>query len=135
MDDEEIVRTLAGMVLRRHGYEVLEANDGKHALEVLAGCATPPSLILLDLAMPVMGGDELAPLLARQYPALKVLISSGYPEEEARIGFLDIPVAGFLQKPYTAVALTNKIDEILGGGSRQNGGLAPLPGTTPAPPG
>ena len=61
VDDEEMVRKLACMTLRRHGYEVQEAQDGKDALRVLADSPTLPSLVLLDLAMPVMGGDELVP--------------------------------------------------------------------------
>ncbi len=127
VDDEEMVRKLANMILRRHGYEVLEATDGKHALQVLAESPSLPSVVLLDLAMPVMGGDELVPILAEQYPSLKVIISSGYPEEEARNDFRGTSVAGFLQKPYTAVTLTNKIDEILGGGPQQSGRLIQFP--------
>ena len=52
--------------------------------EVLANSPSLPSLALLDLAMPVMGGDELVPILRAKYPGLKIIISSGYPEEEAR---------------------------------------------------
>ena len=47
---------------------------------------------------------------------LKVVVSSGYPEDEARAGVMGASVAGFLQKPYAAVTLTNKMREILGGG-------------------
>lgn len=112
VDDEEMVRQLASMILRRHGYEVLEAADGKHALRILAGSPVLPSVVVLDLAMPVMGGDELLPVLAKEYPSLKIVISSGYPEEETRRGFGGASIAGFLQKPYTAATLTNKIDEI-----------------------
>ena len=59
VDDEEMVRKLACMALRSHGYKVLEAKNGRDALEVLAGAAPLPSLVLLDLTMPVMGGEEL----------------------------------------------------------------------------
>ena len=113
VDDEETVRTLASVILTGHGCQVLEARDGRHALEVLAGSPSLPSLVLLDLAMPVMGGDELIPILAGRYPALKIIVSSGYPEEEARRAAFGPLVAGFLQKPYTAVALTDKVDEVL----------------------
>jgi two-component system cell cycle sensor histidine kinase/response regulator CckA len=128
VDDEEMVRKLASMILRRHGYEVLEATDGKHALQVLAESPSLPSVVLLDLAMPVMGGDELVPILEQQYPALKIIISSGFTEKEARNGFAGaISVAGFLQKPYTAVTLAARIDEILGGGPQQSGRLIQFP--------
>jgi CheY-like chemotaxis protein len=120
VDDEEMVRKLACVILRRHGYEVLEATDGKHALEVLAEAPSLPSAVLLDLAMPVMGGDELIPILSEKYPGLKILVTSGYPEEEARADFAGASVAGFLQKPYTAATLTNRMDEVLEGESQSD---------------
>jgi len=115
VDDEEMVRKLASMTLRRYGYEVQEAQDGKEALRVLADSPSPPSLALLDLAMPVMGGDELVPILGAKYPDLKIIMSSGYPEDEARRVSPNTVIAGFLQKPYTAVALAEKIAQVLEG--------------------
>jgi PAS domain S-box-containing protein len=113
VDDEDPVRKLASRVLRRHGYEVQEAEDGKDALRVLAGSSAQPSLVLLDLAMPVMGGDELVPILEATYPGLKILISSGYPEEQARKLAPNPSVVSFLQKPYTGVALAEKVAQVL----------------------
>jgi PAS domain S-box-containing protein len=115
VDDEEMVRRLACVALGSYGYEVLEAKDGKDALQVLAEAPSLPSLILLDLAMPVMGGDELVPILEEKYPGLKVVLTSGYPEQHARKGFHSGAVAGFLQKPYTVVMLAEKIGAVLGG--------------------
>ena len=113
VDDEEMVRRLASQTLRRHGYEVQEAEDGKDALRVLADSPTLPSLVLLDLAMPALGGDELVPILAAKYPDLKILMSSGYPEEEARKLSPNGSVSFFLQKPYTGVVLVEKVAEAL----------------------
>jgi len=115
VDDEEMVRKLVCMALKRRGYEVLEAKDGRDALQVLAGSRSLPSLILLDLAMPGMGGDKLAPILETQYPGVKIMVTSGYPEEEARKGFRPGSVAGFLQKPYSVDTLAQKVAETLGG--------------------
>jgi PAS domain S-box-containing protein len=112
VDDEEMVRKLACMTLRRHGYEVLEARDGKDALRVLAASSSLPALALLDLAMPVMGGDELLPILEAKYPGVKIILSSGYPEEEARKTSAG-SIAGFLQKPYTGATLAEKIAKVL----------------------
>ena len=114
VDDEEMVRNLACLMLRRHGYETLQAENGLHALEVINESPAPPSLVLLDLAMPVMGGDRLVPILARDHPDLKIVVSSGYPEEDARKSFPRESVAGFLQKPYTAIALAEKVRELIG---------------------
>jgi two-component system, cell cycle sensor histidine kinase and response regulator CckA len=115
VDDEEMVRRLACVALRSYGYEVLEASDGKDALQVLAGSPSLPSLILLDLAMPVMGGDELVPILDRKCPGLKIILTSGYPEEHARAGFPSESIAGFLQKPYSVATLAEKIGQVLNG--------------------
>jgi two-component system cell cycle sensor histidine kinase/response regulator CckA len=114
-DDEDTVRKLTCMSLRRNGYDVLEARDGRNALDVLAASPSLPDLILLDLAMPAMGGDELAPILRRRYPGLKIVITSGYPEEDARRGGLAGADISFLQKPFTIVTLADKVAEALGG--------------------
>lgn len=68
VEDEAMVRKLACRILRRKGFEVLEATNGRHALEVLADAQALPALVLLDLAMPLMGGDKLALVLAQRYP-------------------------------------------------------------------
>ena len=113
VDDEEMVRRLACRTLRRYGYEVQEAQDGRDALRALANSPTLPSLVLLDLAMPVLSGDELVPILETTYPGLKILMSSGYPEEEARRLSPNGSVVSFLQKPYTGVVLVEKVAQAL----------------------
>ena len=129
VDDEEMVRKLVCVTLRRHGYEVLEAKDGKAALQVLAECSTLPSVVLLDLAMPVMGGVELVPILAKTYAEIKIIVSSGYPEEDARKGFPPEAVAGFLRKPYNIGALAEKIGEVLNNGPDQKSRVIEFPRT------
>jgi signal transduction histidine kinase len=109
VDDDEMVRRLACTSLRSQGYEVLEARNGRDALAVLAGAAPVPSLVLLDWTMPVMGGQELLPILNRDYPDLAVIVTSGYAEEDVRREFPPGAVAGVLQKPYTTKALTEEI--------------------------
>jgi two-component system cell cycle sensor histidine kinase/response regulator CckA len=101
------------MVLRDRGYEVLEAKNGKGALEVLAAAATLPRLVLLDLTMPVMRGAGLVPILNHDYPGLRVIVTSGYSEEDARRDLSPGAIADFLQKPYTFKALTEKIEGAL----------------------
>jgi CheY-like chemotaxis protein len=91
----------------------LEAGNGRDALDVLARAARPPALVLLDLTMPVMGGEELVPILNRDYPDLPILLTSGYPEEEAQRAFPPGAVAAFLQKPYTVAALAEKVERTL----------------------
>jgi PAS domain S-box-containing protein len=113
VDDEEMVREMACAVLREGGCQVLEAGDGRHALEVLAGAASPPSLALLDLAMPRMGAEELVPILNRKFPGLRIVVTSGYLEADARRRFSPRAVAGFLQKPFRAGELLEKVEQAL----------------------
>jgi CheY-like chemotaxis protein len=131
VDDEELLRKLACMTLREGGYEVLEAKDGRDALQVLADSPVLPSLILLDLAMPVMGGDELVPILDTKYPGMKIIVSSGYPEEDVRKGFPSRSVVAFLQKPYTITVLAERVGAALGGGNK---GIIRVPRTSTTSP-
>ena len=112
VDDEQIVRTVARRALERSGYSVLTANDGLQAIEMLR--AHPEIVaVLLDLAMPVMTGDQAAPHLRQQRPDLPIILSSGYPEGEATRRFSQYGVTAFLQKPYTARGLADKIAGVL----------------------
>jgi CheY-like chemotaxis protein len=95
---------------------VLEAGDGREALDVLAGAASLPSLVLLDLILPAMGAEELVPILNQRYPSVRIIVTSGYPEEDVRSLLPAGALAGFLPKPYTLTALGEKVDEILRGG-------------------
>jgi two-component system cell cycle sensor histidine kinase/response regulator CckA len=104
------------MALRDQGYEVLEAKNGKGALEVLAAAATLPRLALLDLTMPVMRGAELLPILNHDYPGLRVIVTSGYSEEDARRDLSPGVIADFLQKPYTLTTLMEKVEGALNSG-------------------
>ncbi len=126
VDDEEMVREFACATLRSHAYEVLEAKNGKDALAVLAGASPLPSVALVDLGMPVMGGEELVPLLNLDYPDLRIIVTSGYSEEDAGKGFPLGTIAAFVQKPYTAATLLEKVEESLNRGGPN--GEAPAAG-------
>jgi signal transduction histidine kinase len=113
VDDEEMVRKLACTALRSRGYEVIEARSGKDALEALGRATSLPSVVLLDLEMAPMGGEELVRILKQDYPALRIIVTSGYPEEDVRSGLPPGTVLGFLQKPYAVAALMRKVEETL----------------------
>ena len=114
VDDEPIVRDLAQRVLERSGYQVLIAEDGQAAIDIASGHPEVRA-VLLDLGMPVMGGDTAAPLLRAQHPELALILSSGYSEREASERFGHGLLNGFLQKPYTPWALLAKVAEALTG--------------------
>jgi two-component system cell cycle sensor histidine kinase/response regulator CckA len=113
VDDEPAVRAVAQNTLEDNGYRVLLAADGQEAIDVLA--AHPETAaIILDLAMPVMNGDEAAPRLRGIRPAVPIILSSGYAEEEARRKFSGAGITCFLQKPYRAARLLEAISASLG---------------------
>jgi signal transduction histidine kinase len=112
-DDDEVVRKLVRTTLSRRGYEVLEARDGRDALRVLADYPSLPSVVILDLAMRVASGDEILPILKERYPAVKIVVSSSYPEQVLQEGSQSDSVAAFLQKPYSVTELAKKVGEIL----------------------
>ena len=106
------MRLLAQRVLERQGYQVMTAEDGKAAMEVVKEHAEIRA-VLLDLAMPVMSGDTAARLLHELRPDLPLILSSGYSESEAMERFGSDLIAGFLQKPYTAQQLTARLAAVL----------------------
>lgn len=122
-DDEAAVRDFIATVLRQQGYRVLAAQDGRAALQA---CETEPGAIdaaVLDVVMPGMGAHELLPKIKALRPELKVLLTSGYSEFEARRLSSDYPGAAFIQKPYAARAIADAVRNLLG----------IEPKTTPAP--
>jgi CheY-like chemotaxis protein len=115
VDDEEIVRATARHTLLRYGYQSIVAEDGAKALEAYKTSPGKVSLVLLDLTMPVMSGEETLRQLQLVNPEVKVLLTSGYNEVEAVQRFAGKGLAGFIQKPYTAAALAEKVKEVLAG--------------------
>jgi two-component system cell cycle sensor histidine kinase/response regulator CckA len=115
VDDEEIVRNTARHTLLRYGYQSVSAQDGEAALKAYKDCPGKVALVLLDLTMPVMSGEETLRQLQRIDPKVKVLLTSGYNEVEAVQRFAGKGLAGFIQKPYTAAALAGKVKEVLAG--------------------
>ena len=113
-EDNEHVRTLAGMVLRNCGYGVLEAVDGRMAIEIAEQHTGKIGLLVSDVVMPDMNGKALHESLAEKWPNLKVLYMSGYSENViAHHGVLE-PGVHFIQKPFTADAFIHKVQEVIG---------------------
>jgi two-component system cell cycle sensor histidine kinase/response regulator CckA len=113
VEDEDAVRTLAEVVLQSNGYAVLVARQGEEALEMAAAHRGPIHLLVTDLVMPHMGGRELAEQLAGTRPGLRVLFMSGYPDEASMQHGLPGAGAGFLQKPFSPIALARKVRDVL----------------------
>ena len=114
VEDEEEVRNLAARVLSSYGYQVLRGSHGQEALSLAERHPEPIDLLLTDVIMPGMTGQELAQRMKPLRPAMKVLYMSGYSGNViARRGVLD-PGVAYLAKPFTESALAAKVREVLG---------------------
>ena len=113
VDDEDIVRRTAKAALERYGYTVILAEDGKTGVDALIERKGEVSLVLLDMTMPVMGGEEAFRKIRMISSDVRVLLSSGFNEVEAIRRFTNKGLAGFIQKPYTSVELARKMKDIL----------------------
>jgi PAS domain S-box-containing protein len=113
VDDEPVVRNIAKATLERQGYTVLVAEHGEQAVDLFRQRGLEIRLVLLDLTMPVMGGEETVRHLKMMNGAVCILLSSGFNEVEAIQRFTGKGLAGFIQKPYTAAKLAEKVKSVL----------------------
>ncbi len=110
VEDDPLVREPIVELLKEAGYQVFEAANGEEALAFLE--EQKPDLVISDLVMPKLGGEELAHIIQEKYPDIKIILSSGYPESS-------IPSHGkiegltFVPKPYTFSTLLKTIRELL----------------------
>jgi signal transduction histidine kinase len=113
IDDEEIVRRTAQAALERFGYNVILADDGMQGLERFRELAADIDVVLLDMTMPVMSGEDTLRELRSIRPDVRIILSSGYNEAEAIRRFTGKRLAGFVQKPYTSVRLVEAVKSAL----------------------
>ena len=111
VEDEESVRTLARRTLEAMGYRVLEAGDGGEALEIARRHMI--DMLLTDVALPGMGGGEIAARIHEIHPAAKVLFTSGYTDDMIVRGGLLERGAAFLEKPFTPSILARRVRDVL----------------------
>lgn len=114
VEDDESVRCLARRILERGGYTVLQAPNGRAALELAASHESAVDVVLSDVIMPDMGGVELKERLRAMYPTLQVILTSGYSEADLR-GEIRANGAAFLRKPFSAASLLQIVDETMAG--------------------
>jgi two-component system cell cycle sensor histidine kinase/response regulator CckA len=103
VEDEPMVRSVAERALTRHGYQVITADNGEEALDVLAR-GEPIDLLISDVVMPGMDGPTMVREARKSRPELKILFISGYAEEQLRKS-IDIENVNFLPKPFSVTEL------------------------------
>jgi signal transduction histidine kinase/ActR/RegA family two-component response regulator len=113
VDDEPAVREVAEEMLGELGFDALTAQDGVGALDVLKARGGSLACVILDLTMPRMGGAETLRELRALYPALPVIVSSGYDEGDVSQRLADRGAAAFIQKPFDTDALQRTLTEAL----------------------
>jgi two-component system cell cycle sensor histidine kinase/response regulator CckA len=114
VDDEESVRRFVERVLRDAGYETVPASDGPEAIEVAAKLG-PFDLVVTDLMMPQMTGDELARRLRLNEPKLKILYLTGYSDRLFKDKVTLWEDEAFLDKPCNVKGLTEAVSLLLSG--------------------
>jgi PAS domain S-box-containing protein len=113
VEDAEPLRTLTREFLTGCGYTVLEAIDGREALELVRDCSTPIHLLVTDLVMPGISGRQLAEELTARDPHLAVLYMSGYSNDRVMPSGVLTAGAAFLEKPFSREALLRKVRQLL----------------------
>jgi two-component system, cell cycle sensor histidine kinase and response regulator CckA len=113
VEDEVAVRSSVRRLLEWHGYRVVEAPNGAEALRIYQENPASIDVVVTDMAMPEMSGDELIERLRIGNPALKVLFMSGYTERSLRASSRESPRTGFIDKPFTVDTLMQKLREVL----------------------
>jgi len=134
VDDEANIRHTLRGVLADEGYEVVEAEDGRRALECLERAV--PRLAIVDIWMPEIDGIQLVERMKEQAPELPVIVISGHGTIETAVRAIRLGAFDFLEKPFQLDALLRMVDRALGGGSARppvmDEDVAPAPATSPA---
>jgi two-component system, cell cycle response regulator CpdR len=112
-EDEEAIRSLIARALKQDGHEVMTANDGAQALDVLGRENGSFELLLSDIRMPVMDGIALAHAAARQHPAVTILLMTGYADQRERAHGLDALIHDVIAKPFSLGTMRRAVNDAL----------------------
>ena len=112
-EDEESLRELVSRALTMDGHEVVQNSDGAEALDALTRDGGRYDLLLTDIRMPVMDGIALALSAARDFPALPILLMTGYADQRERASNLEALIHDVITKPFTLATICNAVREAL----------------------
>jgi CheY-like chemotaxis protein len=113
VEDEDMVRNVTTLLLESLGYRVLKAANGQQAMRLFETSSEKIDLLMTDVIMPDMTGQEVAEALLARDPSLMVIFQSGYTDDVmVRQGIWDAQVA-FLKKPFSREVLSQKVREVM----------------------
>jgi DNA-binding response OmpR family regulator len=112
-EDDDNVRAFVSRALVHSGHEVIEAEDGGMAAEIVADEAGRFDLLLSDIKMPVMDGIALALSVAATYPTLTIMLMTGFADQRERAHGLDALIYDVVPKPFTLQVLLDKVADAL----------------------
>jgi DNA-binding NtrC family response regulator len=101
VEDEETLRWTIAMMLRKRGFEVIEAADGREAVDLFQKNRASIDVVLLDLTLPKMPGTAVLAEVRAIRPDMRVVLSSGYSRDKVMAEIGTNPISGFIRKPYT----------------------------------
>jgi DNA-binding response OmpR family regulator len=114
VDDEGMIRQLMARVLEEQGFSVLQAEDGRSAIKTFSENSV--DLVILDMIMPGMKGEEVLKALRAMSSDVKVMVSSGFMSEEQRDRLKEFGIVDFLDKPYREEDVLSSIRKVLAKG-------------------
>jgi two-component system, cell cycle sensor histidine kinase and response regulator CckA len=119
VEDEDFVREIGNRILTSHGYSVLTAKDGKEALELFREQQTKIALVVLDLSLPEMGGNQLFEEFLKINPQVRVLVASGYASANVIAEAGKLGAQGFVYKPFNIPELLHAVRQVLDSASEK----------------
>jgi two-component system cell cycle response regulator CpdR len=118
-EDEDAIRGLVARALLQDGHDIMTANDGAAALDVLAHEHGDFALLLADIRMPLMDGIALALATARDHPDITILLMTGYADQRERASGLDMLIHDVITKPFTLDTIRAAVNEALAAGAQR----------------
>ena len=107
------MRTVGRRILEKLGFQVVLAQNGSIAVDEFARRADEISLVILDLTMPEMTGDQALAAIRRIRPQVPIVLTSGFGEEEVVERLANVPIDGFLKKPFRVDEFSNLVRAVL----------------------
>lgn len=113
VEDEDMLLTLLQTIVEERGYRALTARDGEEAVTVYAQHRDEIALVLTDMGLPKLGGWEVFGKIREINPRARVILASGYLDQNLRTELMGAGAVEYLQKPYVADVMLRKIREVI----------------------